>query len=143
MGPHCYPGGSCPPTGCVDPSGGSLAGVLAALAAAIECLSTTAEGFPESIAATTEGFPESIAATTEGFPESIADNLRKFHLGPLGAAMAAGADADALTKAIRPRCAQAGYKNAGEISEGALSKPYSQHLSAASSLAASSLEVES
>ena len=132
MGPHCYPGGSCPPTGCVDPSGGSLAGVLAALAAAIECLSTTAEGFPESI-----------AATTEGFPESIADNLRKFHLGPLGAAMAAGADADALTKAIRPRCAQAGYKNAGEISEGALSKPYSQHLSAASSLAASSLEVES
>ena len=116
----------------MDPSGGSLAGVLAALAAAIECLSTTAEGFPESI-----------AATTEGFPESIADNLRKFHLGPLGAAMAAGADADALTKAIRPRCAQAGYKNAGEISEGALSKPYSQHLSAASSLAASSLEVES
>ena len=132
MGPHCYPGGSCPPTGCVDPSGGSLAGVLAALAAAIECLPTTAEGFPESI-----------AATTEGFPESIADNLRKFHLGPLGAAMAAGADADALTKAIRPRCAQAGYKNAGGISEGALSKPYSQHLSAASSLAASSLEVES
>ena len=109
-----------------------MAGVLAALAAAIECLPTTAEGFPESI-----------AATTEGFPESIADNLRKFHLGPLGAAMAAGADADALTKAIRPRCAQAGYKNAGEISEGALSKPYSQHLSAASSLAASSLEVES
>ena len=132
MGPHCYPGGSCPPTGCVDPSGGSLAGVLAALAAAIECLPTTAEGFPESI-----------AATTEGFPESIADNLRKFHLGPLGAAMAAGADADALTKAIRPRCAQAGYKNAGGISEGALSKPYSQHLSAASSLATSSLEVES
>ena len=109
-----------------------MAGVLAALAAAIECLPTTAEGFPESI-----------AATTEGFPESIADNLRKFHLGPLGAAMAAGADADALTKAIRPRCAQAGYKNAGGISEGALSKPYSQHLSAASSLAASSLEVES
>ena len=74
----------------MDPSCWSLAAV--APAAATSPAAATAEGLPEC----------PCTSTAEGLPETHANNFRRFHLGPVGAAMVAAADA-ALTKAIRPR----------------------------------------